>query len=309
MNPDGNPVQKKQGWWKNQVNQFTPQELTKKKAANPIRAAFAHWFDFFIASFMFLVIFLFVQFALLGLEVLFTDITGVKVLAPLEALPEVTEAVAATDSTESDSLEADIASETIAEVKTDTVEAAIRNYFGVANDEYPDYIEGDQFKLVLLINSIIALLASILVFYYCFFYLISEDGQTIGLRGFKIEIFRKDGRELASAGGIGGLGKGIALIYTLFYLIFLPVFACLTWYQLSYFKTYFINGFKSLDLAIAGHDIPINVLWMFGNWIISILIVIGIAFIIGLIFHVIWLLAGIATSTVGKSEPKKIIVS
>jgi len=337
MNPAGNPGKNQQGWLKSQVNQFTPAELAKKKPANFLRAALGHWFDFFKFAITFLAVFLFVQVILLGAEVLFTDISGIKVIAPLEALPEEpTEVQAAeSDSMQEEMLDEEVTEEeTVSEeematedslalaepeeeepVKAETEQAVgllseqqIRQYFGVATDEYPDFISFDQFKLVLIINTIIALLASIFVFYYHFFFLISEDGQTFGLRSSRVEIIRKDGRELASQGGIGGTGKGPALIYTLFYLLFLPVFTIVTILQIRYaFLWSFIEGFRSLDSAIAGSAITMNILAMLGYWILAIVILVGVAFIFGLIFHVVWLVASTIASALGKDEPESMI--
>lgn len=315
MNLESNPARTPQGWLKNQVNQFSPKELSQKKAPNIVRAAFGHWFDFFKFAITFLTVFIFVQVILVGTEVLFTDISGIKVLAPLEKLPEETVAQAAEEDTTA--METAVSDSTVTEAATpvatpsapvDFWEATGREFFGTASDEYPDFIPVDQLKLVIIINTIIALLVSIFVFYYHFFYLISEDGQTYGMRFGRVELFRKDGRELASKGGIGGLGKGPALIFSLFYLIFLPVFVILSKIQLEYaFLWSFIEGFKTLDLAIAGHNIVLNIALMFGYWILTIVILVGACLIIGLLFHIIWLLANIIANTLGKDEPKSIM--
>lgn len=330
MNPESNPARTPQGWLKNQVNQFSPKEISEKKSPHIIRAAFGHWFDFFKFAITFLAVFLFVQFILIGGEILFTDISGIKVLAPLEKLPEEVPVQAVEEDTsaveeemedemaEEDALAEDVSDEieTVAEAviptpeagEEDPWEARARAFFGTSSDEYPDFISFDQFRLVMTINTIIALLLAIFVFYYHFFYLLSEDGQTYGLRSGRVELIRKDGRELSSGGGIGGLGKGPAIIFSVFYLIFLPVFFILTKLQVEYaFLWSFIEGFKTLDLAIAGHDIVLNILLMFGHWILSIVILVGACFVIGLLFHIIWMLANIIANTIGKDEPKSII--
>lgn len=314
MNPESNPARTPQGWLKNQVNQFSPKELSQKKAPNIVRAAFGHWFDFFKFAVTFLTVFIFVQVILIGAEVLFTDISGIKILAPLEKLPEETVAqTAEEDTTATGAVSDSMVAEQAAPAPTpaapvDFWEAKGREFFGTASDEYPDFISAEQLKLVITINTILALLLSIFVFYYHFFYLISEDGQTYGMRFGRVELFRKDGRELATNGGIGGLGKGPALIFSVFYLIFLPVFVILSKIQLEYaFLWSFIEGFKTLDLAIAGHNILLNIALMFGYWILTIIILVGACLVIGLIFHVIWLLANIIANTLGKDEPKSIM--
>jgi len=316
MNLESNPARTPQGWLKNQVNQFSPKELSQKKAPNIVRAAFGHWFDFFKFAVTFLTVFIFVQVILIGAEVLFTDITGIKVLAPLEKLPEETVAQAAEEDTTA-TMETAVSDSTVTEEATPAAvpaepvnfwEAKAREVFGTSSDEYPDFISFDQLKLVVLINTIIAFLLSIFVFYYHFFYLISEDGQTYGMRFGRVELFRKDGRELASSGGIGGLGKGPAVIFSLFYLIFLPVFIILSKIQLEYaFLWSFIEGFKTLDMAIAGHNIALNIAMMFGYWILTVVILVGACLVIGMLFHIIWLLANIIANTLGKDEPKSII--
>ncbi len=298
MSPEG---QTPKGWWKNQVNQFTPQELSKKKAVNILRAALGHWFDFFKFALMFLTVFLFMQVILLGLELLFTDITGIKIVAPLEKLAEQTPVVTETEEGTTDSLAVATPTEP---VQTDT-ESLLRSYFGVSSDEYPDFISADQFVWVLTINTIIALLLSLWVFYYNFYYLLSEDGQTFGMRSGKFELFRKDGRELASAGGIGGIGATPAIIYSVFYLLFTPVFLFITYYQLRYsFLWSFVEGFRVLDLAIAGNNIFVNIGLTVGYWLLTLVILLGVAVIVGLVFHLLWIVAGSISNTLGKSEPE-----
>lgn len=302
MSPEG---QTPKGWWKNQVNLFTSQELTKKKGVNIIRAAFGHWFDLFKFALMFLAVFLFMQVILLGLEVLFTDITGIKIVAPLEKLAE--QAPVATE-TEEGSTDSTAVATPVEPVQTDK-ESLFRSFFGVSSDEYPDFISANQFTLILIINTVISLLLSLWVFYFNFYYLLSEDGQTFGMRSGKFEIFRKDGRELASAGGIGGVGTSAALIYSVFYLVFLPVFAVATYFQLKYsFLWSFVEGFRMLDLAITGNNILVNVGLTIGYWLLTLVILIGLAFVIGLVFHGFWLLAGLITNTFGKSEPETTLV-
>lgn len=311
------PGQAPKGWLRTQVNQFSPQELAKKKSANIVRAAFGHWFDLFKFGITFLVVFIFVQFILLGVEVLFSDISGIKVVAPLEALPEEkpAEEVAEADSVVADSNAVEEVFSQTAAVEEEVVvdegilsEASLRTVFGVATDDYPEYVEPDQLRLVVTINTIIAILASLFVFYFHFFYLLSEDGQTFGLRFGKVELFRKDGRELSSGGGIGGLGLVPALIFSIFYLLFLPVFVILTKLQVEYaFLWSFIEGFRSLDTAIAGTAITMNVVMTFAYWLLAVVILVGAAFVIGLVFHIIWLLAGVIANAVGKDEPKSIM--
>lgn len=335
MNPVSNSAQDRQGWLKNQVSQFTSKELAQKKSPNIVRVAFGHWFDFLKFAVTIIFTFLAIQAILLGGEVFFTDITGITVIAPLEAVPEevlggqdessnpasavtdstVTDStVAATDSSAVDSLQA-VAVVPAEEVKEEEVkeeggglltDEQIRALFGTANDDYPEYIESGHFNLVLTINTIIALLVSIFVFYFHFFYLLSEDGQTFGLRFGKVELFRKDGRELSSGGGIGGIGKTPAIIYSVFYLLFLPVFVLLTKLQFEYaFLWSFIEGFKSLDVATAGNAVLVNILMMFGYWLLTVVIFVGVAFIIGILFHVMWIIAGLIANAVGKNEPEK----
>jgi hypothetical protein len=314
MNLESNPARIPQGWLKNQVNQFSPKELSQKKSPNIIRVAFGHWFDFFKFAITFLTVFLFVQAILIGVEVLFTDISGIKVIAPLEKLPDEVVAQATEEDTSmtaesvSDSIATEEKAVVAASGPVDPWETKAREYFGNSSDEYPDFISLSQLKLVITLNTIISLLLAIFVFYFHFFYLLSEDGQTYGLRFGKVELFRKDGRELASNGGIGGLGKGPAFIFSIFYLIFLPVFVILSKLQLEYgFLWSFIEGFKTLDLAIAGHDIAMNIVMMLGYWILTVVILVGASFVIGLLFHIIWLLANIIANTLGKDEPKGII--
>lgn len=320
MNPASNPGNAPQGWLKNQVNQFTKEELNNKKSPNIIRAAFGHWFDFVKFAITFLAVFIFVQAILIGVEVLFTDISGLKIIAPLEKIAEAPK----TEATEEDSLNveeeamedsgavaAPVAAPEVPTAESDEgflSDKKIREYFGSSSDEYPEYIDADHFRLVLTINTIIALLASIFVFYYHFFFLLSEDAQTFGLRSGRVELFRKDGRELSSQGGIGGLGKGPALIYSVFYLLFLPVFFILTRIQIEYaFLWSFIEGFRSMDAAIAGTAVTSNILGMFGYWILSIVIVVGVALVIGLIFHVILIVAGLIASAIAKDEPESVL--
>ncbi|MBN2092596.1 hypothetical protein JW964_23440 [candidate division KSB1 bacterium] len=298
MSPEG---QTPKGWWKNQVNQFTSQELSKKKGINIFRAAFGHWLDLFKFAIMFLAVFLAMQVILLGLEVLFTDITGIKLVAPLEKIVEQAPVVTETEEESTDSL---AVATPVQPAQTDT-ESLLREYFGTASDEYPDFISANQFTLVLTINTIISLLLSLLVFYYNFYYLLSEDGQTFGMRSGKFELFRKDGRELASAGGIGGVGTSAGIVYSVFYLLFIPIFLIVTYFQLKYsFLWSFVEGFRVLDLAIAGNNIALNIGLTIGYWLLTLVILIGVAFIVGLVFHAIWFVAGLISNTLGKSEPE-----
>jgi hypothetical protein len=237
----------------------------------------------------------------LGIEVLFTDISGIKLVAPLEKLAEQTPVATETEEETTDSLAVATPTEP---AQTDT-ESQLRQYFGVASEEYPDFISSAQFVLVLIINTVISLLLSLLVFYYNFYYLISEDGQTFGMRSGKFELFRKDGREIASAGGVGGVGAKAGIIYSVFYLLFMPLFLVVTYYQLNYsFLWSFVEGFRVLDLAIAGKDVLLNIGLTLGYWILTLVILVGVALIVGLVFHALWILSNIITNTVGKSEPE-----
>ncbi|MCI0514534.1 hypothetical protein L0128_15070 [candidate division KSB1 bacterium] len=303
MSLSNNPGVAKQGWLKNQVNQFTANQLAQRKSLNSVgmilRAIFAHWVDFFTFSLTFLAVFFFVLVILVGVEILFTDLTGVNVLAPLEALPEQ-ETVVEAAATVSDSV--------VVATKPMTFEDGIRTVFGTNSEEYPNFISIGQFKLIVLINSIIALLVSLFVVYYYFFFLISEDGQTLGLRSGKIEILRLDGRELSSQGGIGGIGASSAMIYTIFYILFLPIFFILTKVQIQYSLLWsFIEGFKSLDQAIEGNNFLMNILEMLGYWVLSLVILFGIIVLIGVLFHLLWLLAGMIAKAVGKKEEASLL--
>ncbi len=298
MSPEG---QTPKSWYKNQVNQFTTQELTQKKGVNIVRAAFGHWFDFIKFGIMFLAVFLFMQVILLGIEILFTDISGIKLVAPLEKLAEQTPVATESEEETTDSL---AVATPVEPAQTDT-ESLLRQYFGVASEEYPDFISANQFVLILIINTVISLLLSLWVFYYNFYYLISEDGQTFGMRSGRFELFRKDGRELAVAGGIGGVGATAGIIYSVFYLLFLPLFFIVSYFQLKYsFLWSFVEGFRVLDLAIAGKDILLNIGLTLGYWILTLVILFGVALIIGLVFHGLWIVSNMITNTVGKSEPE-----
>ena len=160
-----------------------------------------------------------------------------------------------------------------------------------------------------IVNTIIAILVSLYALFFYVFYLIAEDGQTKGMKFAKIELFRKDGRELSTMGGMGGVGFVPSIILTVFYVIFLPVFAVLTYYQVDYSILWsFIEGFKTLDLVFAGASVGANVLLTLGYWLLSLAIILVGILVFGIVFHIIWLLAGIIANVIGKDEPEKEIV-
>lgn len=161
-------------------------------------------------------------------------------------------------------------------------------------------------SIISIINFVIAILVSFYVFYYFTVYLIAEDGQTKGMRFARVELFRKDGKELSSLGGIGGVGVGSSLILALFYLIFLPAFGIVAYFQvkLAFFWS-FIEGFRMLDKVFAGTDLLLSILMTLGYWVLAVVIILAGILIFGLIFHLIWLLAGVIANVVGKNEPEE----
>lgn len=160
-------------------------------------------------------------------------------------------------------------------------------------------------RIIPIANFIIAVLVGLYALYFYITYLIAEDGQTRGMRIANIELFRKDGKELSSRGGIGGIGAGPAIILSLFYIIFLPIFGIVSYLQFEFaFLWSFIDGFKKLDLVFAGTDIVLNLLLSFGYWILSVAIILLGILIFGIIFHIVWLLAGVIADVLGKDEPE-----
>ncbi|MCK5739268.1 RDD family protein [bacterium] len=323
MNPERNPAKASQGWSKNQVNQFSSEELAQKKAPHIVRTAFGHWLDFFKLAITLIAVFIIVQFVLIGVEVLFTDITGISVIRPLEALPDMDviaakEVAADTADVAVDSLVAadSLAANDSLAVATPVVDeedntegpiaSFIRNAFGVASDEHPEFISVGQFKLVLTINTIIAILACLFFFYFQFVYMLREDGQTPGQRYGQLEILRKDGKEFSISGGIGGIGSGKAWTFALIYLLFAPVFAILTKIQIEYsFGWAFIEGFKNLDAAFAGEFAIMGLVMWLGYWLLAVVMLVVFAFVIGLLFHVFFIVANALAGTISKDEPKK----
>ncbi|MBN1349734.1 RDD family protein [candidate division KSB1 bacterium] len=178
--------------------------------------------------------------------------------------------------------------------------------------------------IISLLNFVLAIIAGIVSFYYYIFYSTAEDGQTNGMRIAKIELYRNDGKELSSMGGLGGVGLVPALIMTVAYLIFSPIFFIFTYMQINLLfleksfltlrilpdflqgKGLLLAAFHTLDAVFTGDiNVFLGLLLTIGLLLLSILVFLLLAFIFGLIFHVIWFLAGIIAGVVGKDEPEK----
>ena len=92
------------------------------------------------------------------------------------------------------------------------------------------------------------------------------------------------------------------------YLLFVPVFAFLTKLQIEYsFMWAFIEGFKNLDAAFMGEFAITGLLMWLVYWVLAIVLLIAFAFVIGLLFHVFFMVANAVAGTVSKDEPKKSI--
>jgi len=57
-------------------------------------------------------------------------------------------------------------------------------------------------------------------------------------------------------------------------------------------------------LVFAGNNVALNLLMTFGYWIVSVGIVLAGIVIFGIVFHIIWLLAGVIANVLGKDEPE-----